>query len=45
MLDEDPLIEKAHNESDLSFGTVDSWLVYVRLFALDFPFLAIDCRL
>jgi glycerol kinase len=26
-------VRKAHDEDDLLFGTVESWIVYVRLFA------------
>lgn len=31
MIDNYPDVSKAHNADDLCFGTIESWIVYVRL--------------
>lgn len=34
MLDNIPEVKKSHDEKTMLFGTVDSWLVYVRTLSL-----------
>jgi glycerol kinase len=34
MIDHDPVVHKAHETDDLLFGTVESWVIYVRSAAL-----------
>lgn len=30
MINNDPVVKKAHEEDNLLFGTVESWVLYVR---------------
>lgn len=35
MIDHDPDVREAHENDDLLFGTVESWIVYVSVLILD----------
>ena len=30
MIDHDPIVRNAHDADDLLFGTIESWVIYVR---------------
>lgn len=36
MIDNDPDVNEAHEQDDLAFGTVESWLTYVSILLIDY---------